>query len=187
MFQMFQIMGQLSGMPAEDLHLHLRLFMEVNDSFKLPRVSKDALRLKLFLYSLRDHARAWLNSLPPGSVSIWKELAKYFLIKYFPPSQQPSQFDIIVCVYCGDGHTFEDFPSNPKSIYYVENQHQNRNGPEVETLIVQSPVPMTPTKVQSQQSSLEESTPMVNVEPTLPPISCPIEVKALPPPYLQTF
>ena len=54
MFQMLQTVGQFSGMPTEDPHLHLRLFMEVSDSFKLPGVTEEALRLKLFLYSLRD-------------------------------------------------------------------------------------------------------------------------------------
>ncbi|KAA3463938.1 Retrotransposon gag protein [Gossypium australe] len=35
MFQMLQIIGQFSGMSIEDLHLHLRLFTEVRDSFKI--------------------------------------------------------------------------------------------------------------------------------------------------------
>ncbi|KAA3487497.1 Retrovirus-related Pol polyprotein from transposon opus [Gossypium australe] len=73
MIQMLQTMGQFSGMPVEDPHLHLYLFMEVSDSFKLPGVSEGALGLKLFQYSLQDRARAWLNSLPPSSVSIWSE------------------------------------------------------------------------------------------------------------------
>jgi len=87
MFQMLQTVGQFSGMPTEDPHLHLRLFMEVSDSFKLVGVPEDALRLKLFLYSLRDRARAWLNSLPPNSISTWQELAERFLMKYFSPSK----------------------------------------------------------------------------------------------------
>ncbi|KAJ4701071.1 DNA-directed DNA polymerase [Melia azedarach] len=83
-FQMLQIVGQFSGMPMEDPHLHLHLFIEVSDSFKLPGVIENALRLKLFLYSLRDRARAWLNSLPLDSVTTWQELAETFLMKYFP-------------------------------------------------------------------------------------------------------
>ncbi|XP_062075610.1 uncharacterized protein LOC133779698 [Humulus lupulus] len=74
-------------MPTEDLHLHLQLFIEVSDSFKLPRVIEDALRLKLFPYSLRDRARAWLNSFPSDSVTTWQELAERFLMKYFPPTK----------------------------------------------------------------------------------------------------
>ena len=40
MFQMLQTVGQFSGMPTEDPHLHLRLFMEVNDSYKLAEYLK---------------------------------------------------------------------------------------------------------------------------------------------------
>ena len=58
MFQMLQTMGKFSGMPTEDPHLHLRLFMEVSDSFKIAGVTEGALGLKLFSYSLRDRARA---------------------------------------------------------------------------------------------------------------------------------
>ncbi|KAM6559604.1 uncharacterized protein LOC115712327 [Cannabis sativa] len=87
MFQMLQTVRQFSGIPTEDPHLHLCLFMEVSDSFKLPGVTEDALRLKLFPYSLRDQARAWLNSLPSASVTTWQELAERFLMKYFPPTK----------------------------------------------------------------------------------------------------
>src|SRR5262245_32624030 len=51
MFQMLQTMGQFSGMPTEDPHLHLKLFMEVCDSFKWNGVTEEAIRLKLFPYS----------------------------------------------------------------------------------------------------------------------------------------
>ncbi|XP_062099623.1 uncharacterized protein LOC133805454 [Humulus lupulus] len=87
MFQMLQTVGQFSGMPTEDPHLHLRLFIEVSESFKLPEVTEDALRLNLFPYSLRDRAIAWLNSLPSDSVSTWQELTERFLMKYFPPTK----------------------------------------------------------------------------------------------------
>ncbi|KAA3470194.1 transcription factor SPT20-like protein [Gossypium australe] len=53
--------------------------MEVSDSIKIGGVTKYELRLKFFPYSLQDKARAWLNSLPPSSISAWQELAKRFL------------------------------------------------------------------------------------------------------------
>ena len=34
MFQMLQTVGQFSAFPTDDPHLHLKLFMEVSDSFK---------------------------------------------------------------------------------------------------------------------------------------------------------
>ncbi|GMN64851.1 hypothetical protein TIFTF001_033925 [Ficus carica] len=66
MFQMLQTVGQFSGMATEDPHIHLRLFMEVCGSFKLSGVSEEALRLKLFLYSLRDRASVTPRLPKPG-------------------------------------------------------------------------------------------------------------------------
>ena len=84
MFQMFQTVGQFSGLPTEDPHLYFKLFLEVSDTFKIAGATQDALRLKLSPYSLRDRARAWLNSLPSDSIITWNELTDKFLMKYFP-------------------------------------------------------------------------------------------------------
>ena len=54
MFQMFQTVGQFNGLPNEDPHLHLKLFLEVSDTFKIAKATQDALRLRLFPYSLKD-------------------------------------------------------------------------------------------------------------------------------------
>ena len=69
MFQMLQTVGQFNELPSEDPHLHLKLFLEVSDAFKIAGASQDALRLRLFPYSLIDRARAWLNSLPFDSIT----------------------------------------------------------------------------------------------------------------------
>lgn len=74
MSQMLQIVGQFSGLPTEDPRLHLRLFLEVCDLFRQQGVFEDALRLKLFPYSLRDHDRAWLNALPLGTMASWNDI-----------------------------------------------------------------------------------------------------------------
>ncbi|WJX63440.1 hypothetical protein P8452_48327 [Trifolium repens] len=85
MFQMLQVVGQFSGAETEDPHLHLRQFMEVASNFKNPGITQEAFRLRLFPYSLRDHAKSWLNSLEPNSIATWNALAEKFLTKYFPP------------------------------------------------------------------------------------------------------
>ena len=105
---MLQTVGQFSGMPTEDPHLHLRLFMEVSDSFKLPGVTEEALRLKLFPYSLRDRARAWLNSLPPDSMASWNDLAEKFLIKYFPPTKNARMRNEITSFQQLDGENLHE-------------------------------------------------------------------------------
>ena len=84
MFQMLQTLGQFNGLPYEDPYLYLKLFLEVGDAFKIAGASKNALRLRLFPHSLRDQARAWLNSLPFDSITTWNDFAEKFLMKYFP-------------------------------------------------------------------------------------------------------
>ena len=84
MFQMLQTVGQFNRLPTEDPHLHLKLFLEVSDAFKIAGATQDTLRLRLFPYFLRDRARTWLNSLPSDSITTWNELADKFLMKYFP-------------------------------------------------------------------------------------------------------
>ena len=86
-FQMLQTVGQFNGLPNEDPHIHLKLFLEVSDAFNIVGVTQDALRLRLFLYSLRDQVRAWLNSLPYDFITTWNDLVDKFLMKYFPPTK----------------------------------------------------------------------------------------------------
>jgi len=74
----------------EDPNLHLLVFLEVCDTLKINGVSTDAIRLRLFPFSLRDKARAWFHSLPLGSITTWDELTKVFLAKFFPPSKTAS-------------------------------------------------------------------------------------------------
>ncbi|KAH9697048.1 hypothetical protein KPL71_023441 [Citrus sinensis] len=84
---MLQTVGQFNRLPNEDPHLRLKFFLEVSDAFKIAGATQDALRLRLFPYSLRDQARAWLNLLPSDSITTWNELADKFLMKYFPPTK----------------------------------------------------------------------------------------------------
>ncbi|KAJ9544421.1 hypothetical protein OSB04_024128 [Centaurea solstitialis] len=85
MFQMLQNNGQFAGLSKEDPHAHLRSFLEIAGSFRLRGISDDALKLKLFPFSLSHHARAWYNSLKPNSTFTWDQMAEVFLKKYFPP------------------------------------------------------------------------------------------------------
>ena len=54
MFQMLQTVGQFSGSPQEDPNLHLKQFLEVPSNFKIPGVTDDVFRLRLFPSALKD-------------------------------------------------------------------------------------------------------------------------------------
>ena len=63
------------------------MFVQYADTVKENGVSPEAIRLRIFPFSLRDRAIAWLQYLPSNSVTTWNELKKVFLARYFPPSK----------------------------------------------------------------------------------------------------
>ena len=85
--QMVQNSVQFGGMANDDPNEHLMSFIEICETFKFNGVSDDAVRLRLFPFTLRDKARSWLHSLPPGSITTWNDLAQKFLAKFFPPAR----------------------------------------------------------------------------------------------------
>ena len=44
-------------------------------------------KLKLFPFSLRDHAKTWFSSLPKNSIDSWNKCKDAFISKYFPPAK----------------------------------------------------------------------------------------------------
>ncbi|KAJ0568198.1 putative retrotransposon gag domain-containing protein [Helianthus annuus] len=87
LIQMLQNSVTFHGLADEDPHLHITNFLEICDTFRINGASNDAIRLRMFPFSLKDRAKAWLNALPVGSVNTWDELAQKFLYKYFPPAK----------------------------------------------------------------------------------------------------
>lgn len=75
---------QFDGLQDEDLNMHIANFLEVWDTFKINRVSDDAIKFHLSPFSLRGKATSWLKSLPLGSITSWYSLAEKLLGRYFP-------------------------------------------------------------------------------------------------------
>nr|GEX65899.1 reverse transcriptase domain-containing protein [Tanacetum cinerariifolium] len=86
MIQQVQNSCQFHGLPGDDANKHLDKFLHVTHRIKVNGVTNDALRLYLFPHSLTHHATAWFDRLPRNSINTFKQMAKMFLEKYFPPS-----------------------------------------------------------------------------------------------------
>ncbi|XP_070002017.1 uncharacterized protein [Nicotiana sylvestris] len=62
---------------------------------KQNNISDDALRLRVFKYTLAGDARKWLQNIPPNSIHSWPELVQAFLAKWFPQSKKSELQDKI--------------------------------------------------------------------------------------------
>ena len=76
--QMLQNTCQFGGNSIDDPNEHILSFLEVCDTFKFNNVSEDAIRLRMFPFTLKDKARSWLHSMPPDSITTWDDLAQNF-------------------------------------------------------------------------------------------------------------
>ena len=75
------------GVNNENPYKHLDEFEEMCSNVKMAQLSDEALHLKLFPFSLKDHDKHWLNTLPAGTVTTWDQMKAEFLKKYFPISR----------------------------------------------------------------------------------------------------
>ena len=59
---------------------HVDVFLRICYTAFLNSISDDALRLRLFPFSLTDKAKAWLDT--KTCITTWDQLQKEFLIKF---------------------------------------------------------------------------------------------------------
>ncbi|XP_062102905.1 uncharacterized protein LOC133813888 [Humulus lupulus] len=108
MIQMVQTSVQFGGLPNEDPNLYIVNFLELCATFKFNGVSDDAIRLRLFPFSLRDRAKSWLISLQANSINTWEELAQKFLSKFFPSAKAAKLRGEINNFYQNEGESLYD-------------------------------------------------------------------------------
>ncbi|PIN19344.1 DNA-directed DNA polymerase [Handroanthus impetiginosus] len=72
MIRMIQNTAQFCGLSHENPNRHIDNFLKICDTLRQEGVPKDALRLRLFSFSLLGDALDWFEYLPEDSITTWK-------------------------------------------------------------------------------------------------------------------
>ena len=79
-----QMLPLFYGLSNEDPYRHLDEFLEICSTVRINNFGDGAMRLTLFLFSLKDKAKHWLKSLETVRITTWEGMQREFLKKYFP-------------------------------------------------------------------------------------------------------
>ncbi|XP_024036226.1 uncharacterized protein LOC112096775 [Citrus clementina] len=101
-----QLLPSFHGLEREDPYLHIKEFLDICSTFRFQNFNDESIKLRMFPFSLKDKAKAWLNSLPAGSISTWDELSNKFLTKFFPMSKTNALRREISDFYQREGEQF---------------------------------------------------------------------------------
>ena len=82
--QIIHLLPTFHGLDREDTYMQVKYFLEICATYKFQNFTDDFIRLRLFPFSLKGKAKAWLNSLLHGSITSWEPLFTKFLSKIFP-------------------------------------------------------------------------------------------------------
>ncbi|GJZ09317.1 zinc knuckle CX2CX4HX4C containing protein [Tanacetum coccineum] len=79
----------------ENAYEHVEKVLEITNLFNILGISKDAIMLQVFPFTLTSAAKRWMGRVPVGTVNTWDLLKKAFILKYCLPSRTTNQLEDI--------------------------------------------------------------------------------------------
>ncbi|GJV63300.1 hypothetical protein Tco_1474128 [Tanacetum coccineum] len=108
-----------SGNKNDDAHEHIERVLDIVILFNIPGVTRDAVMLRVFLITLIEAPKRWVDKLTPGTISTWELLKKAFIQRYCPSSKTAKQLE--------DIHNFKQ--EGEDTLYQAWERCQLCNGP----------------------------------------------------------
>ena len=99
---------QFSGLEEEDPNEHINNFLTICGTIKMNGVPDEAIRMRLFEFSLRNEAKLWLQSYPQGYFTGLEQLVTAFMQQYFPPDKYNYFRSAISCFSQREGETISE-------------------------------------------------------------------------------
>ncbi|XP_035838066.1 uncharacterized protein LOC118485744 [Helianthus annuus] len=106
-----QYLGHLPefyGKRTEEPYLHIASFDSICQTIGVPGFTKDEVKLMLFQFTLKDKARQWFTTLPPGSIYTWQEMQLLFLEEYYTMNRTSEARDAIRAFQQHSGEPFHE-------------------------------------------------------------------------------
>ncbi|KAH9750390.1 hypothetical protein KPL71_013860 [Citrus sinensis] len=146
MFQMLQIVGKFNGLPYKDPHIHLSYFWKlmVDASANGVLLSKSYDEAYKILERIANNNYQWPSTrqvVARGTTRVHSvdalialsaqvtSLTKMVKVMTNAPATV-NQISDVSCVYCGEGHLFDNCPCNPTSVNYMGSfNRQNQSNP----------------------------------------------------------
>jgi hypothetical protein len=76
-------LNQFGGSAVEASGLHLKTFTELCDLMRIKDVDPNAVKQRLFPFSLRGNAKDWLLAFRKGTITSWEECTNLFMTNFF--------------------------------------------------------------------------------------------------------
>ncbi|KAH9784028.1 hypothetical protein KPL71_009511 [Citrus sinensis] len=121
---LIHLLPKFHGFAGEDPHKHLKEFHVVCSSMRPQGVTEEQIKLRAFSFSVDGLAKDWLYYLPPGSITMWNDLKKQFLEKYFPASRAANIRKDICGIRQLPGETLYEYWERFKQLCASCPQHQ---------------------------------------------------------------
>ncbi|GJS78761.1 reverse transcriptase domain-containing protein [Tanacetum coccineum] len=78
--------NKFDGYLRADPHDHICEFLAICNMFKYGETQSEAVKLLIIPFSLCDEAKTWFNELKEESITLWEQMRKAFINRFFPPS-----------------------------------------------------------------------------------------------------
>ncbi|GJT89883.1 hypothetical protein Tco_1078728 [Tanacetum coccineum] len=78
------------GNKDEDAHDHIDWVLSIVGLFNIPEVSKDAVMLRVFPFTLTVAVKRWVDRLAPGTINTWDLLKSAFIQRNMVQTRQPN-------------------------------------------------------------------------------------------------
>ena len=95
------------GLPNENPYEHIEEFLKICDTLFVNGVSRDAIRLRAFPFSLKEKAHHWLKTIEVN-IDDWEILKDIFLKNFFPIGKKNALRHVIEAFYQLPNEHFHD-------------------------------------------------------------------------------